>query len=142
MTRRDSVSGERGLRPGPVVEEGWFPLGGPPPATVSPTRPLGRKPASIPEAILDRSRRKASGVVRLPLHIAWSPPYEYDLTERRSRRGAYQRILTEGNEADVVWYIDIDVLLDEWAALHLSPHIRSPWARWLSERGLLGAGGA
>ena len=123
---RDSVSGERGLRPGPAVEEGWF--------------PLGRKPASIPEAILDRSRRKASGVVRLPLHIAWSPPYEYDLTERRSRRGAYQRILTEGNEADVVWYID--VLVDKWAALHLSPHIRSPWARWLRERGLLGAGGA
>ena len=135
---RDSVSGERGLRPEFAVEEDWFPPGGPPPATVSPTRPLGRKPA----AILDRSRPKASGVVRLPLHIAWSPPYEYDLTERRSRRGAYRRILTEGNEADVLWYIDIDVLLAEWAALHLSPHIRSPWARWLSELGLLGPGGA
>ena len=68
---RDSVSGERGLRPEPAVEEDWFPLGGPPPATVSPTRPLGRKPAAIPEAILDRSRPKASGVVRLPSHIAW-----------------------------------------------------------------------
>ena len=142
MTRRDSVSGERGPRPEPVVEEAWFPPGGAPPVTVSPTRPLGRRPAAIPEAIVDRSRPKASGVVRLPLHIAWSPPYEYDLADRRWLRDAYQRILTEGTEAGGLWYIDIDVLLDEWAALHLSPHIRSPWARWLSERGLLGAGGA
>ena len=80
--------------------------------------------------------------MRLPSHIAWSPPYEYDLTERRWLRGAYQRILTEGTEADVLWYIDIDVLLDEWAALHLSPHIRVPWDRWLRERGLLSPGGA
>ena len=102
-------------------------------------------PHPADEAILDRSRAKASGVVRLPLHIAWSPPYEYDLTDRRSRRGAYQRILTEGTEgteADVLWYIEIDVLLDEWAALHLSPHIRVPWDRWLRERGLSGPGGA
>ena len=68
-----------------------------------------------------------------------SPPYEYDLADRRWLRDAYQRILPEGTEADIVWYIDIDVLLEEWAALHLSPHIRAPWARWLHERGLLGA---
>ena len=76
---------------------------------------------AIPEAILDRSRPKASGVVRLPSHIAWSPPYEYDLADRRWLRGAYQRILTEGTEADVLWYINIDVLLDRRA--------RNEWKR-------------
>ena len=35
--------------------------------------------AKIPEGLLDRSRPKASGVVRLPPHVVWSPPWEYDL---------------------------------------------------------------
>ena len=51
MTRRDLVVGEH--------DEEWFPLGAPPPATLSPTRPLGRKPAAIPEGLLDRSRPTA-----------------------------------------------------------------------------------
>ena len=34
---------------------------------------------------------------------------------------AYQRILTEGTEADVLWYINIDVLLDRRA--------RNEWKR-------------
>ena len=59
--------------------------------------------------------------MRLPSHIAWSPPYEYDLADRRWLRGAYQRILTEGTEADVLWYINIDVLLDRRA--------RNEWKR-------------
>ena len=77
MTRRDLVLGEH--------DEEWFPPGDPPPATLSPTRPLGRKPAAIPEGLLDRSRPTASGLVRLPGHVAWSPPYEYDLADRRAR---------------------------------------------------------
>ena len=45
-------------------------------------RPLGRMPVAIPEDLEDRALPKASGVVRLPAHIAWSPPYEYDLDDR------------------------------------------------------------
>ena len=54
-----------------------------------------RPPAQIPEGLLDRSRPKAAGVVRLPPHVASSPPYEYDLTDRRQRCRAYQRVMTE-----------------------------------------------
>ena len=38
------------------------------------TRPLGRMTVSVPEELLDRSLPKATGVVPLPDHIAWSPP--------------------------------------------------------------------
>ena len=92
---------------------------------------------AIPEELADRSLPKATGVVRLPGHIAWSPPYEYDLADRRSLRRAYQRILTEGLAGDVVWFIDLAILREEWDALHLSPHVREPWERWLRARGLL-----
>lgn len=92
---------------------------------------------AIPEEMLDRSVPKATGVVRLPDHIAWSPPYEYDLADRRSLRRAYQRILSEGTAGDVLWFIDLDLLVEEWDALHLSPHVREPWERWLGARGLL-----
>ena len=92
---------------------------------------------SIPEELLDRSLPKASGVVRLPGHIAWSPPYQYDLADRRSLRRAYQRVMTEGLARDVLWFVDLDILIEEWDALHLSSHVREPWERWLRARGLL-----
>ena len=129
MARRDLVVGEH--------DEDWFPPGGAPPATVSPTRPLGRKPASITEGLLDRARPKSSGVVRLPVHVAWSPPYEYDLADRRGRVAAYQRVMTEGLDEDVLHFIDVDQVVDMWDELHLSPHIRAPWERWLRSHGLL-----
>ena len=74
-------------------------------------------------------------MVCLPLHIARSAPYEYDLTDRRWLLSAYQRVLSEGLEADVLWFID--TLLEVWGELHLSPHVREPWERWLRDRGLL-----
>lgn len=101
-------------------------------------RPLGRLSVSVPEELLDRSAPKATGVVRLPDHIAWSPPCEYDLADRRDRRDAYQRVMTEGLADDVLHFIDVDQVIDLWDELHLSPHVREPWERWLRARGLLG----
>ena len=37
----------------------------------------------------------------------------------------------------LVWFIDLAILREEWDALHLSPHVREPWERWLRARGLL-----
>ena len=121
----------------PMTEEEWFPSGGPHPTTVSPTLMVARPPAQIPEGLLDRSRPKASGVVRLPEHIAWSPPYEYDLDDRRHRLDAYQRVMTEGLAADVLWFIDVAEVVAMWGDMVLSPHIRVPWERWLRAHGLL-----
>ena len=120
-----------------MTEEEWFPEGGPHPTTVSPTRMLTRPPAKIPEGLLDRSRPKASGVVRLPEHVAWSPPFEYDLADHRQRLDAYAVVMTEGRDEDVLWFIDVDEVVAMWGELHLSPHIRAPWERWLRTHGLL-----
>lgn len=95
-------------------------------------------PVSIPDDMEDRTLPKASGVVRLPVHVAWSPPYVYDLSSRRSLCRAYARVMTEGLDDDVRWFIDVDVLAEVWDRLYLSPHVREPWRRWLSRRGLIG----
>ena len=123
--------------PPSMTEEEWFPQGGPPPETVSPTRVLTRPAAKIPHGLLDRSRPKASGVVRLPAHVAWSPPFEYDLANRRQRLDVYQQVMTEGLDEDVLWFIDVDEVVTMWDDLHLSPHIRAPWQRWLRAHGLV-----
>ena len=101
-------------------------------------RPLGRMPVAVPADIEDPTAPKASGVVRLPGHIAWSPPYEYDLEDRRDLRRLYARVMTEGLEADVRFYIDVDILVEVWDELYLSPHVRERWGGWLTERGHIG----
>ena len=100
-------------------------------------RPLLLRPVSIPDDMEDRSLPKASGKVRLPHHIAWSFPFEYDLDDHKGLRAAYQRIMTEGLDDDVRYYIDLDVLLDLWDELWLSPHVREAWTAWLRVRDLL-----
>ena len=92
---------------------------------------------SIPADIEDRSLPKASGKVTLPRHIAWSFPYSYDLDDRRSLRSCYERVMTEGLDDDVRFYIDLDVLLDIWDEMWLSPHVREAWTVWLRDRGLI-----
>ena len=91
---------------------------------------------SIPDDLEDRSLPKASGKVTLPRHIA-SSPYSYDLDNRKSLRSCYEQVMTEGLDDDVRFYIDLDVLLDIWDEMWLSPHVRDAWTVWLRGRGLL-----
>lgn len=100
-------------------------------------RPLLMRPVSIPDDIGDRSLPKANGRVTLPRHIAWSFPYSYDLDNRKSLRACYARVMTEGLDDDVRFYIDLDVLLDIWDEMWLSPHVREAWSNWLRGRGLI-----
>ncbi len=100
-------------------------------------RPLGRMPVAIPADASDRTLPKAGGVVRLPGHIAWSPPHVYDLDDRQQRCRAYARVMSEGLEADVRYFIDVDALVEVWDEIHLAPHVRERWSAWLTEQGLL-----
>ena len=59
--------------------------------------------------------------------VVWSPPWEYDLGDRQQRGRAYERVMTEGLDEDVLWFIDVDEVVAMWGELHLSPHIRVPW---------------
>ena len=100
-------------------------------------RRLGRMPVAIPGDVGDRTLPKASGVVRLPGHIAWSPPYEYDLDDRAQRCRAYARVMSEGLEADVRYFVDVDELVAMWDEIHIAPHVREEWHAWLTEHGRL-----
>ena len=95
------------------------------------------RPVAIPDDIEDRSLPKASGVVTLPRHVAWSFPYSYDLDNRKQLRACYERVMTEGLEDDVRLYIDLDTLVELWNELWLSPHVREAWSAWLHSRGLI-----
>ncbi len=110
---------------------------GPVRATSRERRPVCLRPVSIPDDMDDRSLPKATGTVVLPPHIAWSFPREHNLEDRKQLRYAYERVMTEGLEDDVRFYIDIDVLLDVWDELWLSPHVRDAWYVWLRRRRLV-----
>ncbi len=100
-------------------------------------RPLGRMPVAIPNDLADRSVPKATGLVTLPAHVAWSPPYVYDLDNRSDLRCAYARVMTEGLVDDVRFYIDLETLVEVWDDLYLPSHVRDRWCEWLGDRGLL-----
>ena len=93
-------------------------------------------PVAIPDDMADRSVSKASGLVKLPAHIAWSPPYEYDLDNRRDLCCAYAQVMAEGLADDVRYYIDLDILVTVWDELYLPRHVRERWREWMDDRGL------
>ena len=107
------------------------------PTTVSATRLLTRPPVCIPDEMEDRTLPKASGVHTLPRRVAWSHPRTFDFDDPSRLRLAYQIVMTEGYDQDVLFYIDLDRLLEVWDDLFLSPYVRDAWTEWLSARGLI-----
>ncbi len=95
---------------------------------------------AIPDDVDDRSAPKASGRVRIPLHVYWSgrgPDQEWDLDDSTQLAHVYEIVLTEGTEDDVRRFIDVDKLVVLWPRLYLSPWVRRAWAAWLRQhRGL------
>ncbi|MCY3580336.1 MAG: hypothetical protein OXH33_07280 [bacterium] len=45
--------------------------------------------------------------------------------------------MTESLDDDVLFYIDLDVLIELWDELWLSPHVRDAWSVWLRRRHLI-----
>lgn len=91
----------------------------------------------IPDDLVDRSLPKAYGVHRLPHHVAWSFPHTFDFDDPARLRLAYQIVMTEGLDEDVLFYIDLDRLLEVWDDLWLSPYVRDAWTEWLQARSLI-----
>ena len=73
----------------------------------------------------------------LPGHVAWSAPRTFDMDNQRQLITMYQTVMTEGLDDDVRYYIDIDVLVELWDDLWLSPYVREAWSAWLHDRGLI-----
>lgn len=79
---------------------------------------------------LTKDAPKASGVVQLPLHLSWSGDnYRYDLSDSTDRARLYERVLTEGTEQDIEYYVELDLLVETWNALVLPARVREAWQR-------------
>jgi len=81
-------------------------------------------------ATLDELCGTDSGVVDLPLRLAWTAPAgrnTYDLADEHDRRMLYEVVLTEGTIDDVRHYVDGAELVRLWSRLWLSPHVRRAW---------------
>lgn len=75
--------------------------------------------------------------VVLPLHLKWSGPREYDLSDPAELRRVYEIVLREGRARDVRQFIDPDKLLTLWDELVLPDHVRAAWADYfLLKRGI------
>lgn len=71
-------------------------------------------------------------VIRLPLHLKWSGPREYNLSDPQQRRRVYEIVLREGRAPDVRKYIDPDELLRMWTDIVLPEGVRAAWADYFS----------
>lgn len=78
-----------------------------------------------------------SSTVRLPLHVKWSGPRDYDLDDPADRHRVYEVVLREGNAADVRRYVDPAELARIIDELVLPHHIRVALVDWLEARGHL-----
>lgn len=89
-------------------------------------RSFEMRPVHVPD--LSRTMAKASGVIHLPLHLNWSGAnHGYDLSDRGDRARLYERVLTEGTGEDVVFYVDLEQLVDVWNEMVLPAHVREAW---------------
>ena len=99
---------------------------------------IAGRPVATPDDVGDSGIVKAEGVVSLPIHLGWSEPadFTYDLDHEPRRRRLYERVLTEGLDDDIRFYIRLDELLQMWEDLWLSPHVRTAWRNWLDRHGI------
>lgn len=81
-----------------------------------------------------QSQRSKNTRVTLPLHLKWSGPTEYDLSDPAQRRYVYEIVLREGGERDIRQFIDPDALLEMWDQLLIPPNVRTAWANWFRIR--------
>lgn len=76
------------------------------------------------------SHGPAESRVTLPLHLKWSGPTEYDLSDVDQQRYVYEIVLREGGESDIRQFIDPDALLEMWDDLVIPIHVRTAWRNW------------
>ena len=90
------------------------------------------RPVALPDDLDEPGVVKAAGIVELPRHVSWSGPRRvWDLDDRRQRAQLYEIVMSEGTEADVREFIDVDQVIELWDELWLAPHVREPWMHYV-----------
>lgn len=73
-------------------------------------------------------RGPTTGVVRLPLRLAWTPPQRFDLAILDDLRWMYEIVLREAIHADELrQFIDGPTLVRLWPELNLPRGVRRAW---------------
>lgn len=82
------------------------------------------------DRVSEPTKQEGNMIVTLPLHLKWSGPRTYDLSDLQQRQYVYEVVLREGGEKDIRRFIDPDELLAMWDDLVIPPHVRTAWANW------------
>ncbi|MEU9831181.1 hypothetical protein AB0D67_06515 [Streptosporangium sp. NPDC048047] len=90
----------------------------------------------VPDSLADL-RGPATGVVSLPVHLAWSGLTEFDLGNRLLRMSLYRTVITGGGREDAEAYLNAGILLADWPLLRrgLGPSYRGAWEGKISALG-------
>lgn len=85
------------------------------------------RPVVIPES-LEELRGPQSGMVKLPLHLDWTPSNTYDLSDPGQVRTMYATVLREAKEEDdLLTHLNEQLLRQHWSALRLPRFTRNVW---------------
>jgi hypothetical protein len=82
---------------------------------------------------LEDLRGQATGLVELPLHVAWSGRRVYDVGDDDQRLVLYALLLAEAQREDLERFVHRESLVSMWPRLRrlLGPHARREWERKL-----------
>jgi hypothetical protein len=86
----------------------------------------------LPSSLKDLSG-PATGMVMLPLHVAWSGRRAYDVSDERQRLMLYALLLAEAQREDLKRFLHGESLVSMWPRLRrlLGPHARRAWEQEL-----------
>ena len=86
----------------------------------------------VPSSLEDL-RGQATGLVELPLHVAWSGRRVYDVGDDDQRLVLYALLLAEAQREDLERFVHRESLVSMWPGLRrlLGPHARREWERKL-----------
>lgn len=92
----------------------------------------------LPHALTDLAGPR-HGVVRLPLHVAWSGQTAFDVDLPKPCMHMYRVVLAEGQRDDVASCLNRELLVRQWPVLRklISDTVRAVWESAFPElRGL------
>ena len=86
----------------------------------------------VPSSLEDL-RGQVTGLVELPLHVAWSGRRVYDVGDDDQRLVLYALLLAEAQREDLERFVNRESLVSMWPRLRrlLGPHARREWERQL-----------
>lgn len=92
------------------------------------------RPLVVPDRLPRLAPSRGLRSTTVPRHLIWSAPDRlYRLADRQDRLRVYRAVLVEGNDSDILDFIDGALLVDLWDDLILPPETRAAWQPLVDE---------